>query len=62
MPTTDMYLAAPQLATASQAGELSKKLKRIEYVPGMDVYHFGFDKKQLKPNSWLRNTYQSNRQ
>ena len=40
-------LAAPQLATLIEAGELSKKLKRIEYVP-VDVYHFGFDKKQVK--------------
>lgn len=40
-------LAAPQLATLIEAGELSTKLKSIEYVP-VDVYHFGFDKKQVK--------------
>ena len=51
MQTTVYTLAAPQLATLIEAGELSKKLKRIEYVP-VDVYHFGFDKKTgKKPNS-----------
>ena len=40
-------LAGPQLAALIEAGELSTKLKSIEYVP-VDVYHFGFDKKQVK--------------